>query len=62
MIFILTMLLTFAAGALGAYESRLIARRRERDPFRTGLEPEYGDLQESQWWDMVVTSAELARK
>ena len=62
MIFILAMLLTFAAGALGAYESRLMARRREREPFRTGLEPEFGQLAERDWWDMVVTSAELARK
>lgn len=62
MIIILAMLLTFAAGALGAYESRLIERRRERDPFRTGMESDYSGLGERDWWDMVVTSAEIARK
>ena len=62
MFIILAMLLTFAAGALGAYEARLQDRRREREPFRTGMEPEFGNVAESDWWDMVVTSAELARK
>lgn len=58
----ITLIAIVSVGALYAYASYNLNLGRHADPTRSGADPQFARMPETDWWDQVLASAEFVRK
>jgi hypothetical protein len=57
----ITLVVILSVCALYAYETYNVRLRRDTEPTRSGADPEFAHMGETDWWERALTSTEFFR-